>query len=413
MRAKSEKKFHYAWINMLLCILVLFTCGTISQTYGIFLSAITAELHKTMAEASGIVTVLNAVMVLFGPVAAKLVAQKNMRRILPAAFAVLAGLLCAIAAVSSIVVMYLLYALCGCCLYFGMYFLCPYIVNRWFRVRVAETISLIITALAVGGMAGNIVLSKMIENSSWRAAYRVEAVFVLAVAAVVAGFLRDDPAAVGVRPYGEGEAEGKNGQTDRLAGEGLTKKTVLCRPEFYFVVLYVGCMQFCVSMQSQIPALAVSIGLSATAGAVAASLNSFGGIPAKLMLGVCNVRLGVVRSVILYNAVGILGILAVMGLHNRAGLFLFSAVFGFTIGSTTVQLPLLSNRLFGASDEYSQIHAGIVMLSGLIATPGATLAGFIYDRTGGYTVMLSLLAVLLLAGTVFAALAWKKTGQSV
>lgn len=69
----------------------------------------------------------------------------------------------------------------------------------------------------------------------------------------------------------------------------------------------------------------------------------------------------------------------------------------------------MSNRLFGASPEYGAIHARIVLLSGLLATPSALVAGAVYDRSGSYTLFLVLLAVLLVMSTVFAKAAWRRT----
>lgn len=401
-----KNRLHYAWINVTICVLVLFACGTISQTYGVFLPAIAADLEISMSQVSATVTVLNAVMAVCGPLAARMVEKYGMRRSLPAAMTCLAGMLVLLTFCHSLLLIYVLYAFCGCCLYFGLFFLCPYVVNKWFRVRVAETIAFIITAMAVGGVVGNLVLSHVIDLFSWRIAYRLEAVFFLILAVLAALLLRDSPEEIGVEPYGIAIKESTE-QTDMIGGTEITLKQVWHQPAFYFVVFYVACMQFCVGMQSQIPTLGISMGLAAVVGAGAASLNSFGGIIAKALLSFLNVRLGVVRSVLLYNVIGILGICGALFLNNAFGLYVFALLFGFAIGSTTVQLPLLSNRLFGASSDYGKIHARIVLISGLAATPSAILAGAVYDAAGSYHIMLYLLAVLLIAAAVLAYKCWK------
>ena len=96
--------------------------------------------------------------------------------------------------------------------------------------------------------------------------------------------------------------------------------------------------------------------------------------------------------------------------QNR--IHLFALLFGFAIGSTTVQLPLMSNRLFGASKAYGEIHARIVLLSGLLATPSSLLAGLVYDSTGQYTLMLVSLIVIFAAAALLAAGAWRIAERS-
>ncbi len=402
-----KKRLYYAWVNAALCVLVVFFCGTISQTYGVFLPAISEDLKISMSQISAAVTVLNAVMAVCGPLAASVVEKSNMRKTLPVVLACLAVILIMLAGCHHVLPIYILYALCGCCLYFGLFFLCPYIVNKWFRVRVAETIAFIITSMAVGGVAGNLVLSYLIDRYSWRIAYRTEACFFFLLALLIALLLRDRPEEMGLEPYGSGQEEEKTAQTDRVGGEGLTLRQVMGLPAFYFIILYVAAMQFCVGMQSQIPTLGISMGLAAVCGAAAASLNSLGGIFAKAFLSVLNVKMGVVKSVVFYNLAGILGICSVLYLKNKTGLYLFALLFGFAIGSTTVQLPLFSNRLFGASADYNKIHARIVMISGLLATPSALLAGAVYDATGSYCGMLCLMILLLAVAAVMARKVWK------
>ena len=79
------KRVHYAWVNVLVCILVLFACGTVCQTYGVFLQPIAAELGTGMGQVSGAITVLNCIVALSGPLAAKIVDKYGMKKTLPLA----------------------------------------------------------------------------------------------------------------------------------------------------------------------------------------------------------------------------------------------------------------------------------------------------------------------------------------
>lgn len=304
--------------------------------------------------------------------------------------------------------LYLLYALCGCCMYFGIFYLCPYIVNHWFGDNAPQVIAIIIMFLAIGGSIGNLVLAKITEISTWRNAYRFVAVLLVITAVVTAIFLKDDQEEVGLeRPKQGLKKENKESQERKNT---ITIENVYRQTEFYCVILYVACMQLCVSVQSQIPNLALSFGFTTAAGAIAASLNSCGGIPAKFLLSICNVKIGVLKSVLLYNLVGICGIISLLVFQNPICLYIFALLFGFTIGSSTVQLPVLSTRLFGCSADYDKIHSRIVLISGILAMPGSFIAGWSYDRTGSYQVALLALIVNLTIAAVAVRIALRKKG---
>ena len=401
---KKEKK--YAWINVAVCMLVLFVNGMVMQTYGIFIPHMRDDFGTDTASVSLAVTVLNAVMVLFGPIAVKFVEKWKMKRVLPAALFLFALFLTGISYNKKLTVLYLLYALCGCCMYFGIFYLCPYIVNHWFGDHAPQVIAVIVMFLAIGGSVGNLVLAKITTMSSWRNAYRFVAMLLVITAVVTAIFLKDDPGEVGLespkRAFKKGAAASQK--------HTVTMKNVYRQAEFYCVILYVACMQLCVSVQSQIPNLALSFGFTTAVGAIAASLNSCGGIPAKFLLSICNVKMGVLKSVLLYNLIGICGIVALLIFQNPFCLYVFALLFGFTIGSTTVQLPVLSNRLFGSSADYDKIHSRIVLVSGILAMPGSFIAGWSYDQTGSYQAVLFALIANLAAAAVAVGVALRKKG---
>lgn len=403
---KKQKK--YAWINVKVCMLVLFVNGMVMQTYGIFIPHMRDDFGTDTASVSLAVTVLNAVMVLFGPIAVKLVEKWKMKRVLTVALFAFAIFVTGISYNEKLKMLYLLYALCGCCMYFGIFYLCPYIVNHWFGDNAPQVIAIIIMFLAIGGSIGNLVLAKITEISTWRNAYRFVAVLLVITAVVTAIFLKDDQEEVGLeRPKQGLKKENKESQERKNT---ITIENVYRQTEFYCVILYVACMQLCVSVQSQIPNLALSFGFTTAVGAIAASLNSCGGIPAKFLLSICNVKIGVLKSVLLYNLVGICGIISLLVFQNPFCLYIFALLFGFTIGSTTVQLPVLSTRLFGCSADYDKIHSRIVLISGILAMPGSFIAGWSYDRTGSYQVALLALIVNLTIAAVAVRIALRKKG---
>lgn len=394
-----KRNFHYAWVVVSVCILVEFGAGCFMQTVGVFASAIKNDLNISMASVSLVFTIFNTVMILFGPVAAKLVEKFSLRNTLPIVLLVLALVLIGFSNANNINWFYLLAGVGGCCMYFLVYQTCPYLINNWFKSNIAEMLGVTVAFFAVGGAVGNLVMQNLIELYNWRIAYRVLAAFyVIVLAFYILLFLRDAPVDIGEKPYQRVSETGKKKavQADILGGAGLTVKGIWFRWEFVFIVLFVSCMQFCVGMQSQIPNFSLSIGFSAASGAFAASVCSLGGIPAKFLLSWTNVKIGVNKSIVLYNIIGILGLLFGLFAVSLTHLYIFAFLFGFALGSATVQLPVLTTKYFGGSDEYAKIHARVVLASGLLAMPGTTVFGWIYDITGGYRIAIEVLILLMI-----------------
>lgn len=70
------------------------------------------------------------------------------------------------------------------------------------------------------------------------------------------------------------------------------------------------------------------------------------------------------------------------------------------IKSGRVQAASMCYSVYGASDDYSKIHANISLIQGLTVAFISTLIGVIYDLTGNYDPILYLCVFLYAASIV-------------
>jgi sugar phosphate permease len=76
-------------------------------------------------------------------------------------------------------------------------------VSRWFHERVGLVNGIVLAATALGGAVSPALVTRLIEATDWRTAFRWLAVLAfLPPMAVVLGVVRERPAALGLAPYG-------------------------------------------------------------------------------------------------------------------------------------------------------------------------------------------------------------------
>jgi predicted MFS family arabinose efflux permease len=123
-------------------------------------------------------------------------------------------------------------------------------------------------------------------------------------------------------------------------------------------------------------------GMSSTTAALALSVTALVGIAGKLSTGFIADRFSVRTATFFMVGLQLAGILILMATHTAAGLWIFTIVFGFSMGGATLR-PLLPTWLFGLSSLGALQGAAQLATSAGSAT-GPFLAGYIFDISGSY-----------------------------
>jgi sugar phosphate permease len=108
------------------------------------------------------------------------------------------------------------------------------VATRWFVARRGMVLGFLGTATSTGQLIFLPLLMAIILASGWRAASLLLVVVLIALLAPVILWMRNDPADVGLRPYGEQEGPGAGAQADAPA---VPLRAALRTPEFWILAV--------------------------------------------------------------------------------------------------------------------------------------------------------------------------------
>jgi sugar phosphate permease len=209
---------HYAWVIAGITFVVLLMTAGIRATPGILIVPLETEFQWSRTAISGAIAINIALFGLMGPFAASLMDRWGVRRV------VLAALSLASAAVVLSTGMrreWQLTLLWGVMVGSGTgvtsMVLAAVIATRWFDERRGLVLGALSAANATGQLVFLPMLARVVEARGWRTACLTVAAVSVLVFVLVLIFMRDRPNDLGLRRYGERDADGVSRTSPALA----------------------------------------------------------------------------------------------------------------------------------------------------------------------------------------------------
>ncbi|MFL5274300.1 MAG: MFS transporter [Anaeromyxobacteraceae bacterium] len=199
----KTSRLHYAWVVFAATFLVLLVGAAIRATPGVLIVPIEHDLGWSRATISAAIAVNLLLYGLMGPFCAALAQRIGVRRTMVFALGLLATALLLATAMTSpwqLVVLWGLVVGTGTGMVAAV--LGAVVVSRWFTQRRGLVMGALTASTATGQLLFLPVLARVAEGEGWRAALRVVAIAALAAIPVALLFVRESPAAIGLRPYG-------------------------------------------------------------------------------------------------------------------------------------------------------------------------------------------------------------------
>jgi sugar phosphate permease len=201
---RDSRRPHYAWVVAAVTFVVLLITSGIRATPGLFLVPLESEFGWSRAIISASIAVNIALFGLIGPFAASVMNRWSLRRVVLVALALLTAAVAASTRMQTEWQFLLLWGvLVGAGTGVTAMVLAAVVATRWFDQRRGVVLGALSAANATGQLVFLPMLASVVESSGWRAA----ALIVAAAAAVVFGIvwllMRDRPADLGLRPYGQ------------------------------------------------------------------------------------------------------------------------------------------------------------------------------------------------------------------
>ncbi len=377
--------FHYGYIVAACCALVTtFNIGLVLSCAGIFFVPVSEELNVAVGQVAMYLSfnlIASAICLSF---AGKVLEKFGARLMMTISSAVMGLCLMSMSKFDSLLQFYAAGIILGVTFTFLMYLSFPTLIPKWFKKRVGLFIGIAAAGSSIGGAIFNPVCGKLITLYGWRTTYLILGLVILFfVTPVIGFFLRNKPADVGLKPFGDSDI--KISAAKKSSATGIDYSRAIKMPAFYKLFAFGFLMSAVASIFQYIPKYSGTLNFTLEEASFAAAAAMLGSTLGKVGLGILNDRsiyLGISATL----GFGIAGLVLIMfGNLGLAILIGGGFLFGWAHAGVFVQTPLLVRKVFGGK-SYSQIYSNISMAITAASALAIGGIGFLADF-GGYNLV--------------------------
>lgn len=381
---RINKRFSYQWVIVGCCFLMVFTAlGFGSTPRKLFMVAVPKALELEYGPYSIGDTfryISTAIVSLFF---GTLVKRFGPRKLIAFGFTLLTGAMLVFSYAENLAGVYLGGILLGTGLTLTSTTMASYVVNLWCTKNKGSMTGLVLCANGLGGAVAMQILSPIISRSvfSYRNAYRLTALIMLAAGLLIVLLFRSTP------PAGADLPSGKK-QPKNVEWEGITLQEALSRPYFYAAAVSI----FLTGMvlQSIVGSDANHMnraGLDAATAAFALSLNALALTGSKFLVGILYDRKGIRKTMLLCDAAAIITLLLLIGINPSASgkmmAYGYAVISALALPLETIMIPLVTAELFGRK-SYAQMLGIVSAINTAGFSVGPPVTNFIFDTLGTY-----------------------------
>lgn len=370
-------------------MLIVSALSGAGYSFSVFLKPFATEFHWTRAAVSGAVSMQSLFMGLASPFAGNLADRFGYRRVMAAGVLlnVVAFLLIAQSLGDGTITLWQLYLYLGLISGVGMgasYSPALAVVARWFGGRGTLALGVVTSGFGVGQMTLPLLANYMLSRYAWFWPFLITALVILVVAGPSLIYLKDAPRA-GKAAAGE-PADGSPPSFDL--------RQVLRSVPFWslFVIYFFSA----VSLQMvifHVIAYATDVGLNAASATAIVTVIGAGTVAGRLGIYRLVGRVGLKYALAAMIAIQIPATLWLISARTTGTFYSIAAIYGIGQGALSALIPTITVEYFGKRWIGSLIgFNGFGYSMGSVVGP--VLAGFIVDRTGGYSLALFIISGL-------------------
>ncbi len=399
MKAFVEKiKANYHWIIVVVSFTFVFvTLGMMNNVHNIYVIPITEELGISRSAFSLTRSICSiAYLVSNGMFVA--IYRKYGFRIPAVLFTLVAGAaLIWMAKANDLIPIYLCNVILGVAEVFMNTAGISRLLTNWFESHLGKIMGVVMAASGLGGSVLSLMLTGIMEKSSWRTSLVIMGIIFMAVAALVFLLVRDYPEKMKLQPFSS--LEKKSGKTVKavMSWKGAPMSVLVKQPYFYLVLAYtiLSCFAaYCVS--ASVNAHFSDCGLNAAQCAVCYSILLFGLAVAKIILGAVRDRFGACTTIVITTAAGMVGLIF-LAITNSYLMAIVSAVFlSISYCLMGFNQSLTALEMFGKEGYGSGLSILVMCLAlgNIIASP---IINLIFEAIGTYKPVYVILAFVMAA----------------
>ena len=383
---ETPKRLYYGWIMLVAVVFVMLAGSGIRAVFGVFIKPIEAEFGWSRAQLSGAAALSLFVLGAVGPMVGWLADVWGPRRVMLLSTAILgAGTLLS----SFVGHLWQFYISAGLLMAMGAGGLgmatSSTVAARWFVARRGLILGILGGAMSAGQMLIVPMAMVIIRFYGWRASFLWLGIGVLVLALpMILAFVRNDPADMGLRPYGAGTAAGAafGGVKDERR---VPVSEAMGVPAFWLlaVTFFVcGYTSNGLVLTHLVPH-AAEHGFSEMHAAQALGLMGAMNIVGTVASGwICD-RFGRKGPLAFYYGIRGLSLIFLLYVWNVPSLHVFAAIFGLNYISTVPPTTTLTANIFGRL-SVGALSGWIYFSHQVGSALGAWAGGAIFDATGSY-----------------------------
>ena len=398
-------RIFYGWVITGLSTLANTLAWSVRSTFALFYVALLHEFGWGRAETALGYSLSWLLLLLFSPVAGRLNDRFGPRILVPAGGLLLSAGLALTGRIQAPWHYYLTFGVLVAAGIACIMMPAAAVISRWFLRSRGTAMGIISAGSSLSAFLFYPLNAWLIATFGWRQALDIYALIVLAgVVPLGVVLYRRDPADVGTVPHGMSSSVGALPRQERLETDtpGLTLGAALRTYQLWavFAMWGLGVIGYQIMMTHQV-AHAVARGFDSGTIAWAFALSGIFTAAGNVLGGFLSDRWGREWVFSLGSSIGVLGIWsfgALDGPTDLLRLLIYVAAglgFGMRISLlTAIPADLFAGRHFGSILGFANGGGG---LGGFI---GPFLAGYLFDRTGDYTLAFAVSAVAILGSAV-------------
>jgi MFS family permease len=389
---RVEKRFFYGYWIVLVGFITNFLCSGLGYYgFSVFNKPIGDEFGWSRSAVTAGFLCYSAAIAASSPIVGRLTDKHGPRKILLLGAVALSVALMLLSLISAIWNFYVLHVFFGITAAFFGAIPVNVKISNWFSRLRGTMQGLALTGRGFGGLTLAPLLGNyLIPSLSWRGAYLAMAPLLLVIMLPLLCFVvKDHPQQKGLRPYGQEPSQALlNPGSDTEEATGFSFREALRIPAFWFIVstFFAYGMSMTGTIQNQVSILS-GWGFTTTEAVTAIGVIGLCSGAGKFLFGfLCDRTDPKYAAGLSYTLVAV-ALIALIQAHSMTYVWLYAVLVGLGSGGWAPNLAMLAATYFGLRHYGTLLGAmHLAFLTG--EAVGPVLAGFVYDQTGSYRLIL-------------------------